>query len=254
MLINNFKKMISILLAIVLISSTFGFMVFATQKGDVNNDGMVTAVDARLVLQFVAGLVDEKDIENMNCADVNDDSQITAIDARLILQIVAGIVEEPDTNGEKNGYTNTKWYEGVVVFQNEKSVTLPCTIEEFIETSGYHVSEHNYNEEYDTEWADIYLGESRLNLYSSYNGYIVDFVLENGESGDEIFIAPGIKVGMTSAQVKELLGNPRQDSTEDHFVYAYRTEKSLTLLIINFEDDEADWINWEIESEDYGDS
>ena len=101
MLINNFKKMISILLAIVLISSTFGFMVFATQKGDVNNDGMVTAVDARLVLQFVAGLVDEKDIENMNCADVNDDSQITAIDARLILQIVAGIVEEPDTNGEK---------------------------------------------------------------------------------------------------------------------------------------------------------
>ncbi len=70
--------------------------IYFTQKtisaGDVNCDGEVTAVDARLVLQFVAGLVEEYDI-NMFYADANSDGDITAVDARIILQKVAGLVE-----------------------------------------------------------------------------------------------------------------------------------------------------------------
>lgn len=56
--------------------------------GDVNGDGKVTAVDARIVLQNVAGLktLTEKEKE---AADMNADGNITAVDARVILQKVA---------------------------------------------------------------------------------------------------------------------------------------------------------------------
>lgn len=58
--------------------------------GDVNEDGNITAVDARIILQIVAGLksVDTVNTEN---ADVSKDEKITAVDARYILQIVAGL-------------------------------------------------------------------------------------------------------------------------------------------------------------------
>ena len=59
-------------------------------RGDVNGDGNITAVDARIVLQNVAGLtiLDEAELK---CADVNGDGVVTAVDARIILQIVAGL-------------------------------------------------------------------------------------------------------------------------------------------------------------------
>lgn len=62
------------------------------QSGDVNCDGKITAVDARLVLQYVAGLVDEYDLY-MSYADVSGDGKVTAVDARMILQKVAGLIE-----------------------------------------------------------------------------------------------------------------------------------------------------------------
>ncbi len=68
------------------------FVVISTEPtvGDVNGDGKVSAVDARLILQYVAGLQDFDESQKM-LADVNYDSKIGAIDARCILQIVAGI-------------------------------------------------------------------------------------------------------------------------------------------------------------------
>jgi hypothetical protein len=58
--------------------------------GDINKDGMVTAVDARIVLQIVAGLV-ENDSSKIQLADMNNDGVLTAVDARIILQKVAGL-------------------------------------------------------------------------------------------------------------------------------------------------------------------
>ncbi len=61
-----------------------------SELGDVSGDGSVSAVDARLVLQYVAGLRDFTAKEK-EMADMNADGNITAVDARVILQIVAGL-------------------------------------------------------------------------------------------------------------------------------------------------------------------
>jgi hypothetical protein len=56
----------------------------------VNGDGRVNAVDSALILQLVAGLID--DLPYMNNADVNLDGFVNAIDSALILQFTAGII------------------------------------------------------------------------------------------------------------------------------------------------------------------
>ena len=58
--------------------------------GDVNCDGVVNAIDAAFILQFVAGLIMELPCpEN---ADVNQDGSTNTIDAALILQFSAGLL------------------------------------------------------------------------------------------------------------------------------------------------------------------
>jgi hypothetical protein len=58
--------------------------------GDVNDNGSVNSVDAQLVLQFKAALIDS--LPNPDSADVDGDGQITSVDAALILQLEAGLI------------------------------------------------------------------------------------------------------------------------------------------------------------------
>ena len=59
-------------------------------KGDINNDGKVTAADARLALRAASQLKMLSETEKY-LADVNGDGKITAADARKILQESASI-------------------------------------------------------------------------------------------------------------------------------------------------------------------
>jgi hypothetical protein len=64
-----------------------GFMM-----GDANCDQQVSSVDAAVVLQYEAGL-----IENQGClaaSDVNRDGRTDSIDASLILQREAGLIAD----------------------------------------------------------------------------------------------------------------------------------------------------------------
>jgi hypothetical protein len=58
--------------------------------GDVNDNGSVDSVDALLVLQYVADLL--QTLPNMPSADVDDNGSLTSIDAALILQVQAGLI------------------------------------------------------------------------------------------------------------------------------------------------------------------
>jgi hypothetical protein len=60
------------------------------ELGDVNCDGRVNSVDAQLVLQYTADLIDS--LPCPDAADMNDDGRITAVDAAIILQIEAGLL------------------------------------------------------------------------------------------------------------------------------------------------------------------
>ena len=62
----------------------------APRPGDVNRDGTVNARDARLLLRYIAGLVEETEID-MTAADFNGDGSINARDARAILRHIAGL-------------------------------------------------------------------------------------------------------------------------------------------------------------------
>lgn len=59
--------------------------------GDANCDGTIDSIDAALVLQYGAGLVQSLGCEGN--ADVNGDGVINAIDAALILQYTAGLID-----------------------------------------------------------------------------------------------------------------------------------------------------------------
>ena len=67
--------------------STYALVYTDPLAGDVDGDGEVTASDAGLILQFVAGWDVSADVTT---ADVDGDGVITASDAGLILQYVAG--------------------------------------------------------------------------------------------------------------------------------------------------------------------
>jgi hypothetical protein len=58
--------------------------------GDVNDNGSVDAVDAQLILQYKAGLI--QSLPNLPSADVNDSGEVTSVDAALILQVEAGLI------------------------------------------------------------------------------------------------------------------------------------------------------------------
>jgi hypothetical protein len=59
--------------------------------GDVNCDHIRTSVDSLLVLQFVADLLSA--LECPEGADTNGDTNINSLDAALILQDVAGLID-----------------------------------------------------------------------------------------------------------------------------------------------------------------
>ena len=60
------------------------------ELGDVNGDGSINTRDARLLLRYIAGLVEKEELM-LAAADFNGDGQINTRDARLLLRYIAGL-------------------------------------------------------------------------------------------------------------------------------------------------------------------
>ena len=65
------------------------FCYISVLEGDVDNDGKVTAADARKILRIAANLETANDSQTFDNADVNNDGVITAADAREALRMAA---------------------------------------------------------------------------------------------------------------------------------------------------------------------
>ncbi len=71
--------------------------------GDADCSGVISSVDAALVLQFDAGLIDILTFTCLLVADVNEDDAVNAFDATLILQFVAGLIDNFDAPAGESG-------------------------------------------------------------------------------------------------------------------------------------------------------
>ena len=60
--------------------------------GDVNGDGKVDTSDAKLIMQYDLGLIDEEDLL-LVAADINGDGKVDTSDAKLIMQLDLGVNE-----------------------------------------------------------------------------------------------------------------------------------------------------------------
>ena len=88
---RKFKHIIAIILVLITI---FTIPVSAAISGDIDNDGKISAADARLVLRMSVGL---EELDMM--ADVDSDGKVSAADARFILRASVGL-EKLETTGE----------------------------------------------------------------------------------------------------------------------------------------------------------
>ncbi len=116
---KNIKTIISLVLAVVLVATALPVMALGAEKGDVNGDGKITAVDARIILQIVAKVANDEVVKNPDAADFDGNGNVTATDARRVLQRVANIdVENPTPDNPVN---DTKKAELAAVFNAETS-------------------------------------------------------------------------------------------------------------------------------------
>ena len=90
----NKKSVISIILSLVLCLQ-LAFAAAAAMTGDVDNDGTLSASDARLALRASVNLENLSD-EEFNAADVDSDGKITAADARSILRASVNLEKLPE--------------------------------------------------------------------------------------------------------------------------------------------------------------
>lgn len=96
--VKSHQKILSALLLfaiIITILSTAGFTAFAKTNGDIDNNGKASTVDAKWILQNIAGSR-EFTREQINAADLNGDGKITTVDVKWVLQIVAQM-RDPET-------------------------------------------------------------------------------------------------------------------------------------------------------------
>ncbi len=74
------------------IKNAISSLLFDYELGDVNDDGKISLLDARLALKAVSGTEELNRLQNLS-ADMNEDGKISLIDVRAILRIISEMTE-----------------------------------------------------------------------------------------------------------------------------------------------------------------
>lgn len=133
---RKLKIILTICIATVLIWLSvmpFGALEIKRCYGDIDNDGYVTTVDARIALLVTAGIYNKTLVGlDFAAADMNDDGEISTVDARMILKTAAGQLAEKYMEGyefSENHSAFIKIINDHRFYKNHKSVKLTMSKE-----------------------------------------------------------------------------------------------------------------------------
>ncbi len=176
---NSVKKFVYVLFCIIIIVIQPSAIILANARsfvmGDVNENGIVTASDARMVLRFSSELIILTE-EQKVCADVTFDGSITSYDARKILRFSA-MLEEPIgiiayihksfgliyPSVEVENRSNYTIFDDSVTIWNNTST--PVNITSVTESENYVMSG-----EFADTWNGMYTARDRKYLFSGRAG------------------------------------------------------------------------------------
>ena len=92
---NRILQLISVMLLCAFFVGATPIAASAALPGDLDGDGKVTTVDARIILKAASGHISSDKI-NKSVADMDKDGIITSEDARLILVSSTGLISDKD--------------------------------------------------------------------------------------------------------------------------------------------------------------
>lgn len=212
---HQFIRIVSSIVAIIMIISLIPVSASARVKGDFDENGKITAMDARIALRIAAKLMYFEDIF-IEIGDMNGDGKITAGDARTLLRMSARI----DSNNEAAKYDSN----GYVILDDAigRSITL---YQDFM-----NVGQEFYDPSY------------------TYRGYGTRFVVEGSGSAtpdsilmfditDRGCVYKGMYTGMTKAQVLEILGNGGEMENDMDNMSFYTIIVDGNIVVVDFIND-----------------
>lgn len=212
---NQFIKTVSMIIAMIMIISLVPVTASAAVKGDFDENGKITAMDARIALRIAAKLMRFEDVF-IEIGDMDDDGKITAGDARTLLRISARL----DSYNEAAKYDE----KGYIILDDAigRSITL---YEKFMN-----------------------LGQEFYDPSDTYRGYGTSFIVEGSGSStpdsilmfymtDRGCVYKGMYTGMTKAQVLEILGDDGDMEYDMDNMSLYTIIVDGNIVAVDFDDD-----------------
>ena len=132
------KKRICMILTVMLSVFLFAVAASAADTGDVDGNGKVTAMDARMALRAAAS-IDKLNTEQAAAADVDGNGKVTAMDARMILRVAANI-DKFYGNGDTNDPSITEKPESSLSAKDIHNIAINYTVEVYAYLDGEYMS------------------------------------------------------------------------------------------------------------------
>lgn len=214
---QKIKKTLCLTLALIMLMSLLPVMASARLKGDFDENGKITAMDARTALRIAAQLMYFEEVF-IEIGDMDDNGKITANDARMILRIAAKM----DSINEAAKYDEN----GYVILDDAIGTSIKA-YEAFMGLS------RNFNDP-----SYVFYGKNTRFVIEGSGSATPDSILMF-DITDRGCVYKGIYTGMTKAQVVEILGNSGNFENDMADSSSYNTVIDGNTVVIDFAGDKV---------------